>query len=108
MAWVCWPAASPEIKLEAKAAAQIANHAPIPANGHKPTPKPNKRKQEALSKVEAQIHSVEGSLKELEMLIERSSAAQKVTEVQMLGAEYASQQAALDDLLLQWAALAEN
>jgi len=97
-----------EQKLEAKAAAQLLPPAPAPINGAKAVPKPNKRQQEAIAKIEAQIHSVEGSLKELEILIERSSAAQKVSEVQTLGAEYASQQAALDDLLLQWAALAES
>ncbi len=97
-----------EQKLEAKAVAQPLPLAPAPINGAKAVPKPNKRQQEAIAKIEAQIHSVEGSLKELEILIERSSAAQKVSEVQTLGAEYASQQAALDDLLLQWAALAES
>ncbi len=98
-----------EIRLEARAAvAQAALPSPATANGAKAAPKPNKRQQEALNKIEAQIHSVEGALKELEILIERSSAAQKVTEVQMLGAEYATQQAALESLLSQWAELAEN
>ncbi|MBE2182352.1 MAG: ABC-F family ATP-binding cassette domain-containing protein [Anaerolineae bacterium] len=99
-----------EMKLEAKAVAVMKALPPTlgKTNGTSAPLKPNKRQQEALAKVEAQIHSVEGALKELEVLIEHSSAAQKVADVQTLGVEYAAQQAALESLLLQWAGLAEG
>ena len=73
---------------------------------NKRTPKP--KKSESLSKLEAQIHSVETSLKELDTLLQRASEAQKVGTVEALGKEYASQQRTLEDLLARWSLEAEG
>ncbi len=70
--------------------------------------KPSKPKSDALKKVEAQIHSVETSLKELDHLITRASAAQKVGTVEKLGQRYAAEQAMMSDLMAQWTNLAED
>ncbi|MBK8023549.1 MAG: ABC-F family ATP-binding cassette domain-containing protein [Chloroflexi bacterium] len=78
------------------------------ATAHKPARPPRPKKNDALARLEMQIHSAESSLKELDMLLERASAAQKVSAVQDLGRQYAEQQAALEGLMVQWAALAED
>ncbi|MBK8025340.1 MAG: hypothetical protein IPK19_29110 [Chloroflexi bacterium] len=59
------------------------------ATAHKPARPPRPKKNDALTRLEMQIHSVETSLKELDVLLERASAAQKMSAVQDLGRQYA-------------------
>src|SRR5690606_29366063 len=68
---------------------------PRPERTRKPS---NGKKNEALTKLELQIHSVESSLKEIDLLLQRASAAQKVSTVEALGREYAEQQRVMDEL----------
>ncbi|MBL8131920.1 MAG: ABC-F family ATP-binding cassette domain-containing protein [Anaerolineae bacterium] len=90
-------------------AAEKADAAGTPAPTAPPSlPRaPRPRKNPALARLEMQIHSVETALKELDLLLERASAAQKSSAVESLGRQYAEQQAALEDLLARWMALAE-
>ncbi len=66
------------------------------------------KKSEAVSKLEAQIHSVETSLKELDLLLQHASAAQKVSTVEQLGQQYAAQQSEMETLMARWTELSEG
>jgi TolA-binding protein len=78
---------------------------PVEAKRSAPARK-NGAKSAALTQLEAQIHSIETSLKELDQLLEHASKAQKIKTVEALGQEYQSQQRMLDELMARWAALA--
>ncbi len=102
-------AAAREMEREQRKAARAAAKAvpvevpPIPVKAKRPKPK-----SDALRKLEAQIYSVETSLKELDHLITRASAAQKVSAVEELGQRYTAEQAIMNDLMAQWMDLAEG
>ena len=118
------PSAKPSAKANAQAVSTVAsvasaasttpagdvartpagNAARMPKNPPRVTPK----KSEALRKLEAQIHSVESSLKELDELLQRASQAQKVSTVEALGQQYGEQQLMRDDLMARWMELAED
>ncbi|MEO8394971.1 MAG: ribosomal protection-like ABC-F family protein, partial [Chloroflexota bacterium] len=66
------------------------------------------KKSEAVSKLEAQIHSVETSLKELDQLLQHASAAQKVGTVEQLGQQYAAQQNEMENLMARWTELSQG
>jgi ATP-binding cassette subfamily F protein 3 len=102
--------AANDAKAPAAPVAEAATPTPVKngnGNGAGSKPKP-KKKSEALNKLEAQIHSVESSLKELDMLLQRASETQKVGTVEALGQEYATQQRALEDLMARWSMEAES
>ena len=86
--------------------------APAPVAAPKAAPKEAKAKQpkksEAVSKLEAQIHSVETSLKELDQLLQHASAAQKVGTVEQLGQQYAAQQNEMENLMARWTELSQG
>lgn len=66
-------------------------------------PRPSRPRPPAeIAKLEAQIHSVESSLRELGQLIER---AKKSADLALLGQQYAENEARLADLMAQWAEL---
>ena len=79
--------------------------APAPKAAQKAKPP---KKSEAVSKLEAQIHSVETSLKELDQLLQRASAAQKVSTVEQLGQQYAAQQNEMETLMARWTELSQG
>jgi ATP-binding cassette subfamily F protein 3 len=68
------------------------------------TPRPTRPRPSAeIAKLEAQIHSLESSLRELGQLIER---AKKSADLALLGQQYAQTEAQLAQLMTQWADLA--
>lgn len=60
----------------------------------------------ALKKLEAQIHSLETDLREIEKVLQKASEAQKFEDVRRLSQQYESSQAQLENLMAQWVEMA--
>jgi ATP-binding cassette subfamily F protein 3 len=65
------------------------------------------RQQERLASLEADIHRLEERLRELSAALEAAGRAQDVDGVTRLGAEYRQVEAKMDELLEEWAAVAD-
>lgn len=66
------------------------------------------RQQERLQTLEGEIHALEGRLQELTTALEIAGRAEDVDRVMKLGGEYRQVEARMNELLEEWAAVAER
>jgi ATP-binding cassette, subfamily F, member 3 len=85
------------LKREAKA--RRASEESRRASQHNAARTQARRSEKEMAQIEAQIHSLEGAMKELSELLER---AKSPADVAQLGQQYADHQAQLEGLVAQW------